>query len=522
MSPEVCPFCGKTYKRLKSHLPHCKAAASSKTPPAKQDVPANQASPPQPAAALSDTTAKGKKSPQKSSQKSSAATAAETERGSTVSRPSSASLSSTLLPSSTKRKQKLADQIKTDTLFLSASPSLSPATSKPKKKSLRALIEAAKADQVTEAPLKGPRSVSEKQSPGLRRSEEKKIKTTEDKDAEGRVALLSVDTKSKDSPKKKVSKMKKVISTTQHTSESLNSHTNDSNEGLTARHNFGVDGERGSEDVSASAFFLKSRSADQVKVTLQDVKATLGRANTHRQSSRPSILSNIEVAVSLGSTDLSPVLLPVETQKDAVTVSDRFPSTSTEYEELQSGQKSKQSDSIPLPGPISASASLLSAHASSQVLLAPPAPCTISSSEVWKAAHHRTGLLSISPPLQQFSSPLLHPPAVQTLPGRGGEFQPEVRKQDAAEKPNEGALTQQRLGQVRLRELPDWLAGSTPTHPRDVVEMVQKGWRWYYRRYVDVKKGGVGGLGMLLAGYCVLSYIWSYPHIKLSRWRKYH
>lgn len=28
-----------------------------------------------------------------------------------------------------------------------------------------------------------------------------------------------------------------------------------------------------------------------------------------------------------------------------------------------------------------------------------------------------------------------------------------------------------------------------------------------------MKKGGVGGVGMLLAGYCVLSYIWSYPHI---------
>ncbi|TMS22275.1 Uncharacterized protein E3U43_012540 [Larimichthys crocea] len=38
MSSEVCPFCGKTYKRLKSHLPHCKAAASSETPPTKRDV----------------------------------------------------------------------------------------------------------------------------------------------------------------------------------------------------------------------------------------------------------------------------------------------------------------------------------------------------------------------------------------------------------------------------------------------------------------------------------------------------
>uniref|UniRef100_A0A8C6Q8X5 ATP synthase subunit f, mitochondrial n=1 Tax=Nothobranchius furzeri TaxID=105023 RepID=A0A8C6Q8X5_NOTFU len=52
--------------------------------------------------------------------------------------------------------------------------------------------------------------------------------------------------------------------------------------------------------------------------------------------------------------------------------------------------------------------------------------------------------------------------------------------------------------------------------------LLPSGWLWYYRRYVDVKKGGEAGLGMFLAGYCVLSYIWSYPHIKLSHWRKYH
>lgn len=33
MSSEVCPFCGKAFKRLKSHLPHCKAAARDKEPP---------------------------------------------------------------------------------------------------------------------------------------------------------------------------------------------------------------------------------------------------------------------------------------------------------------------------------------------------------------------------------------------------------------------------------------------------------------------------------------------------------
>ena len=48
------------------------------------------------------------------------------------------------------------------------------------------------------------------------------------------------------------------------------------------------------------------------------------------------------------------------------------------------------------------------------------------------------------------------------------------------------------------------------------------GWQWYYRRYIDVKKGGVGGLGMLLAGYCVLSYIWSYPHISECKHHSYY
>uniref|UniRef100_A0A3Q0RNT5 Uncharacterized protein n=1 Tax=Amphilophus citrinellus TaxID=61819 RepID=A0A3Q0RNT5_AMPCI len=86
-----------------------------------------------------------------------------------------------------------------------------------------------------------------------------------------------------------------------------------------------------------------------------------------------------------------------------------------------------------------------------------------------------------------------------------------------------GALTHRSLGQVRLRELPEWLASCFFFFFFALISSVHhSGWQWYYRRYIDVKKGGVGGLGMLLAGYCVLSYIWSYPHIKLDRWRKYH
>uniref|UniRef100_A0A9J7XNG4 ATP synthase membrane subunit f n=1 Tax=Cyprinus carpio carpio TaxID=630221 RepID=A0A9J7XNG4_CYPCA len=45
---------------------------------------------------------------------------------------------------------------------------------------------------------------------------------------------------------------------------------------------------------------------------------------------------------------------------------------------------------------------------------------------------------------------------------------------------------------------------------------------WYYRKYIDVRRGGIGRISMLLTGYCVLCYIWNYPHLKKERWRKYH
>ncbi|XP_029484801.2 vitellogenin-1 [Oncorhynchus nerka] len=78
------------------------------------------------------------------------------------------------------------------------------------------------------------------------------------------------------------------------------------------------------------------------------------------------------------------------------------------------------------------------------------------------------------------------------------------------------------LGEVRLKELPCWIATRAPRNPRNGVQALISGWQWYYRRYIDVRKGGVGGVAMLLAGYCVLGYTWHYPHIKHDRWRKYH
>ncbi|XP_006791311.1 uncharacterized protein C17orf80 homolog [Neolamprologus brichardi] len=331
MSCEVCPFCGKTYKRLKSHLPHCKAAAASKAPPSKPDVTANQtASSSQLDSVLSRATAKGRKS-------SSVITdlQGQTRKRDTASGPSNATSSSprtsssmTLLSPTTKTKQKLVDQIKTSTLLLSPSPALPPTTSKPKKKSLRALIEAAKYDQITKESLK-----------------------------------------------------------------------------------------------------------------VSETEPTLSSRNT--------------------------------AQTEPKTISGK------DYAHLSADAKPKD-------------------------------------------AAKKTPKTTKSAPVGQFSS-LLSPLVSQSLPVKVETVEkPEVRKQSTAENPNEGALTHRSLGQVRLRELPKWLACKAPSHPKDAVGMLQRGWQWYYRRYIDVRKGGVGGLGMLLAGYCVLSYIWSYRHIKLDRWRKYH
>ncbi|KAM9336932.1 uncharacterized protein ABDE67_019962 [Symphorus nematophorus] len=448
MSSEVCPFCGKTYKRLKSHLPHCKAAASSKTPPSKHDVTANQTSSQQVAALAEEEKSTERlsmaASPQsKKSKKASVVSSSVTPLQSA--NTSSSSLSPASPPTSTKRKkQKLSEQIKTATITSTTpqSSSLSANISKPKKKSLRALIEAANTKQVSEGSV-------ETDPLSSRTAAQTETKTNPNKD-NAHPAFLPTDAKPKGASNTKVSNTKKAaqqtISTTKDTSSSLDIKVN---ERLNVRNDFLVQNE---EDLSVNKVFLKSGSGHQARITLQDVKATLGRTNATRQSSRPSILSRIGATEIRPGSSLSP--LPTENQGD-----------------VDGGS---------------------------------------------------------------LSSPRLFPLAPQTLPARvetsraddvrsKEKSQLEVRKQNTADEGTKGApLTQRRLGQVRLRELPEWLACKTPSHPREVVEMVQRGWRWYYRRYIDVKKGGVGGLGMLLAGYCVLSYIWSYPHIKRDRWRKHH
>ncbi|NXV74018.1 ATPK synthase, partial [Atlantisia rogersi] len=75
-----------------------------------------------------------------------------------------------------------------------------------------------------------------------------------------------------------------------------------------------------------------------------------------------------------------------------------------------------------------------------------------------------------------------------------------------------GPLSERHLMDVRLGELPAWLA-TCDFSPQGLLGGVQKAWSSYSNKYINVKKGGPAGISMLLAGYCLLSYIWNYQHI---------
>ncbi|CAL8266924.1 unnamed protein product [Gadus morhua 'NCC'] len=78
-----------------------------------------------------------------------------------------------------------------------------------------------------------------------------------------------------------------------------------------------------------------------------------------------------------------------------------------------------------------------------------------------------------------------------------------------------------RLMDVKLGELGSWLGGRDFT-PNGLLSGVRKGHDAYYNKYINVKRGGIGGVAMLVTGYIVLSYVWEYEHLKHDRWRKYH
>ncbi|KAF3846728.1 ATP synthase subunit f, mitochondrial [Dissostichus eleginoides] len=82
-------------------------------------------------------------------------------------------------------------------------------------------------------------------------------------------------------------------------------------------------------------------------------------------------------------------------------------------------------------------------------------------------------------------------------------------------------VVEKRLMEVKLGEIGTWVGGRDFT-PNGMISSVRKGYERYLNKYIHVKKGGIGGLSMVLASYVVLSYVWSFDHIKHDRMRKYH
>lgn len=427
----MCPFCGKTYKRLKSHLPHCKAAATPKTPSTSRDLTATQTSR-QLDAGLSKPTAKGKKKIRSTTSpntiKTDKASAVSSELSSSTqpplksanklspsqptTLPLSSSHSSSTIPPSTKKKPKLSDQIKkahiltSSSTSLSSSPSLSlspsPILSKPKKKSLRALIEAAKSHQVSKGSASEDLlSVSSPQSPetGPLSSGTRAQSGTQDS---VHPVLLSTHKKPKGANKKKVSP-----SVSKKISDSLDSKETQGNIWV------GNDEEKG--DLSGNEMSWKAGGGSQkTRITLQDVKTTLDRTKTKGGPSRSSILGQIETSHEL-SNGTKPRTSPVLTGTQKDIVSSLGMTLSGQQKELTAdvNKKSGQVSLTPLTDALlqsKLSSPATALHPSPQVIQTTPPPHTHSGNN---------GLSSASSSLlTHFSSHKFCPLTAQTRPAR--------------------------------------------------------------------------------------------------------
>ncbi|XP_062999637.1 ATP synthase subunit f, mitochondrial [Elgaria multicarinata webbii] len=82
-------------------------------------------------------------------------------------------------------------------------------------------------------------------------------------------------------------------------------------------------------------------------------------------------------------------------------------------------------------------------------------------------------------------------------------------------------IKDKKLLDVKVGQLPTWLAARNYS-PQGIVTSCRGGYDRFVNKYINVKKGGISGIAMMLTGYVVMSYIWNYKHIKHDRWRKYH
>uniref|UniRef100_A0A8C8Z920 ATP synthase F(0) complex subunit f, mitochondrial n=1 Tax=Prolemur simus TaxID=1328070 RepID=A0A8C8Z920_PROSS len=80
--------------------------------------------------------------------------------------------------------------------------------------------------------------------------------------------------------------------------------------------------------------------------------------------------------------------------------------------------------------------------------------------------------------------------------------------------------TNQQLMDVKLGELPSWILMQNFTL-KGIAGAFQRGHYWYYNKHIDVKKGSIAGVSMVLAAYVLFNYCLSYKELKHEQQPKY-
>uniref|UniRef100_A0A5F7ZTZ8 ATP synthase F(0) complex subunit f, mitochondrial n=1 Tax=Macaca mulatta TaxID=9544 RepID=A0A5F7ZTZ8_MACMU len=78
-----------------------------------------------------------------------------------------------------------------------------------------------------------------------------------------------------------------------------------------------------------------------------------------------------------------------------------------------------------------------------------------------------------------------------------------------------------KLLEVKLGELPKWIL-MRDFSPSGILGAFRRGYYRYYNKYINVKKGRISGITMVLTCYVLFNYSISYKHLKHERLRKYH
>ncbi|XP_042778484.1 ATP synthase F(0) complex subunit f, mitochondrial [Panthera onca] len=117
--------------------------------------------------------------------------------------------------------------------------------------------------------------------------------------------------------------------------------------------------------------------------------------------------------------------------------------------------------------------------------------------------------------------PLLHAPARARAPYPAVLARPGTADTQDSKMASPVPVKEKKLMDVKLGELPGWILMRDFT-PRGIAGAFQRGYYRYYNKYVNVKKGSVAGISMVLAAYVLFNYCRCYKELKHERLRKYH